>query len=49
MLEKSTFLNESIDQNQHQLEGYLNELEELASRISEPVSIVSSRTDQRRV
>jgi hypothetical protein len=37
---KNTLLNESIDQNQRQLEGYLKELEELASRISELVSIV---------
>lgn len=29
----TAILNESIDQNQRQLEGYLKELEELASRI----------------
>ena len=47
---KSALLNESIDQNQRQLEGYLNKLEELANRISELVSIVvaSGPTYQRR-
>lgn len=46
---KSALLNESIDQNQRQLEGYLNKLEELANRISELVLIVvgSVRTYQR--
>ena len=37
---KFAMLNEFIDQNQRQLEGYLNELEELASRISELFSII---------